>query len=410
LLKRKVIMNIQALREHKNELARQANAILAAAGDKVWSADDKAKYDGIMDNMGRLNDQIKAFQDQLDADADSLINNAANMGRKPSASGEQKVRDLFAQYLRENPTNMTPETAHAIRAAMSTTTPAEGGYTVPSVVVPLIIDALKAFGGMRSLAKVITTENGVDYNYPGSDGTGEVGEWVGQNQDATQGDITFTNVLLATYMASSKKIPLPVQLIQDSAIDVVAFVIDRLATRIGRLTNAAYTAGDGSGKPYGLINRATVGKTGTTGQTASVIYDDFVDLLHSVNSEYRKRGTFQMADSSLKVVRKLKDTTGRPIFTPSYESGITQGAPDLLLGKPLVINDDMPAMAANAYPIAFGDHSLYMIRDVASSMSIRRFDDSAFALKGQVGFCGWMRTGGNLLDTAAVKTYRNSAT
>lgn len=403
-------MSIQALREHKNELARQANAILAAAGDKVWSADDKAKYDGIMDDMGRLNDQIKAFQDQLDADADNLINSASGQFRKPSASGEQKVRDLFAQYLREAPANMSPDTAQAIRAAMSTTTPAEGGHTVPSVVVPMVIETLKAFGGMRSLAFVLSTEGGNDYNYPGSDGTGETGEWVGQNAAATTGDITFTNVVLATYKASSKKIALPIELIQDSGVDVVAFVINRLATRIGRLTNAAYTVGDGSGKPFGIVPRAAVGKTGATGQTATVTYEDLIDLFHSVNRAYRMRAAFQMADTSLRVVRKLKDTSGRPIFTPSYESGITQGAPDLLLGKPLVINDDMPAMAANAYPIVFGDHSQYTIRDVASSMSIRRFDDSAFALNGQVGFCGWMRTGGNLLDTAAVKTYRNSAT
>lgn len=47
---------------------------------------------------------------------------------------------------------------------------------------------------------------------------------------------------------------------------------------------------------------------------------------------------------------------------------------------------------------------------MAGSYSIRRFDDSAFALNGQVGFCGWMRSGGNLLDTAAVKYYQNSAT
>lgn len=403
-------MSIQALREHKNELARQANAILAACGDKVWSAEDKAKYDGIMDNMGRLNDQIKAFQAQLDEDADKLFAEASKPGRKPNASGEDKVRALFAQYLREAPTNMAPDTVQAIRAAMSTTTPAEGGYTVPSIVVPTVIEALKAFGGMRDLATVLTTDGGNDYNYPGSDGTGEVGEWVGQNTAATTGDITFTNVVLAAYKASSKKIALPVELIQDSGIDVVAFVIQRLATRLGRLTNAAYTVGDGSGKPYGLVNRATTGKTGTTGQTTTVTYDDLVDLFHSVNSEYRKRGAWQMADTSLRVVRKIKDTSGRPIFTPSYESGITQDAPDMLLGKRLVINDDMPAMAANAYPIAFGDHSLYVVRDVASSMSIRRFDDSAFALNGQVGFCGWMRTGGNLLDTAAVKTYRNSAT
>ena len=70
----------------------------------------------------------------------------------------------------------------------------------------------------------------------------------------------------------------------------------------------------------------------------------------------------------------------------------------------------MPAMAANAKSIAFGDFSKFVIRDVVGTTSLRRFDDSAFALKGQVGFCGWTRTGSNLLDTAAVKLFVNSAT
>jgi HK97 family phage major capsid protein len=70
----------------------------------------------------------------------------------------------------------------------------------------------------------------------------------------------------------------------------------------------------------------------------------------------------------------------------------------------------MPAMAAGAKAIAFGDFGKFIIRDVVGSTSMRRFDDSAFALKGQVGFCSWTRTGSNLIDTAAVKLFVNSAT
>ena len=146
-----------------------------------------------------------------------------------------------------------------------------------------------------------------------------------------------------------------------------------------------------------------------TGQTVTVIYDDLADLFYSVNRAYRTKASWIMADSSLKVIRKIKDTTGRPIFTPGYEYGITQDAPDLLMGKRISINDDVPVMAANAKSILFGDVGQYIIRDVMA-VDIKRFDDSAFALNGQVGFCGWQRTGGNLVDTTAVKYYQNSAT
>ena len=86
------------------------------------------------------------------------------------------------------------------------------------------------------------------------------------------------------------------------------------------------------------------------------------------------------------------------------------GVQPTLCGYGYTVNDDVATMAANAKSIAFGDFSQFVIRDVAGSIVMRRFDDSAFALNGQVGFCGWLRTGSNLLDTAAVKVFVNSAT
>ncbi|MNM74285.1 Phage capsid family protein [compost metagenome] len=118
---------------------------------------------------------------------------------------------------------------------------------------------------------------------------------------------------------------------------------------------------------------------------------------------------FMFAQTVRKLLRKLKDTAGRPIWTPGYEAGITAGAPDLLLGKEVALNNDMPAPAANAKSIIYGDLSKYMIRD-AMQVNLMRFDDSAFASKGQVGFLAFMRSGGNLTDTDAVKHYQHSAT
>ncbi|MFN7725160.1 MAG: phage major capsid protein [Rubrivivax sp.] len=401
--------SIQALRERKNDLARQANHLLAEKGDQTWTKEDQAKYDGIMDEMERLGAQIAAHQRLLDAEADKHFDDVTRGAKKGSSNGEIDALAAVALYMRFG-NNVSPEQAVAIRNAMSTTTPAEGGFTVPTEVATMVVDALKAFGGMRDVAELIPTENGVSISYPTSDGTAEEGEIVAENAGANLGEITFGSAALNPFKYSSRRIALPLELIQDSAIDVVQFVINRLTTRLGRITNRHFTVGTGTGQPFGVMTRATSGKVGTTGQTATVSYDDLVDLEHSVNSAYRRGARFMMADTSVRVVRKIKDTAGRPIFTPSYDAGGTAGAMDLLLGRPLVVNDDVAAMAANARSIGFGDFSQYKIRDVRNSFIVRRFDDSAFALNGQVGFCGWQRCGGNLMDTASVKFYQNSAT
>ena len=117
-----------------------------------------------------------------------------------------------------------------------------------------------------------------------------------------------------------------------------------------------------------------------------------------------------MNDASFKVIKKLKDSTGRPIFIPGYD-GLGGAAPDTILGYPVTINNHMPVMAANAKSILFGDFSFYIIRDVVSATEMQRYTDSAYAKKGQVGFNLWARSGGNFTDVGgAVKYYQNSAT
>jgi HK97 family phage major capsid protein len=116
-----------------------------------------------------------------------------------------------------------------------------------------------------------------------------------------------------------------------------------------------------------------------------------------------------VSTSALAAIRKIKDTAGRPIWMPSYEAGMTGGNPDRLLGYAVALNNDLAAPAANAKSLAFGDFSKYLIRD-AMQVTLFRFDDSAYMSKGQIGFLAWARTGGNLLDLNAVKTYAHSAT
>lgn len=397
--------NIQAMREKISNLANLANKLLADKGDQTWTKEEQSTFDGWTNEIESLKNQVKAIEKMRALEADDFYNAGGNAPAKKDGDMTIDALAAVALYMRFG-NNVSTEQALAIRNAMSTTTPGEGGYTVPAQVAAMVIDRLKAFGGMREVSQIITTDNGQAWNYPTSDGTAEVGAIVAQNTGAGSGDITFGTVGLNVFNYTSLKIALPLELVQDSAIDVVDFVVNRLATRIARIQNTHFTTGAGTTLPDGVIPRAGVGKTGTTGQTLTVTYDDLVDLKHSVNRAYRSSAKFMMNDLSVAVVSKLKDTTGRPIWVPS----VTEGAPDTLLGFPVVTNDDVAVMAANAKSIAFGDFSNYIIRDVANSTSIRRFDDSAFALNNQVGFCGWQRSGGNLVDVNSVKVYVNSAT
>ena len=403
--------SIQALREQKAALAKEARNMIEQKGDRKWTKEEQAGFDAKADQMEDLDREITNLQRVMDQEAEERFDDVDQFRRNPSNEAENKSRVLFAKLLREGPNALTREEHIMIRDTMSTTTPAQGGYAVQSDVAKELIDMLKAYGGMRSVASSIATAQGNALSYPTSDGTTEEGEWVAENVQASSEDMSFGTVGLNAHKASSKIITVPIELLMDSTIDIVAMVNTRVRDRVGRTMNKGFTIGTGTGQPNGFVTAASVGKTGATGQTTTVLYDDLVDLQESIDDAYAAGGTcrFQMHQNMRKVVRKLKDGSGRPIWADSYEAGIKSGTPAQLLGSDVVINNDMAVPAASAKSIGYGDFSKYMIRDVLQ-LILFRFDDSAYMSKGQVGFLAWARAGGNLLDTNAVKLYQHPAT
>jgi HK97 family phage major capsid protein len=427
-------MSIKKLREQRNTLAKEVRALLDNNPGKEWKPEHQAQYDAKVDEINRLDAEIKRHQAMADLDADNAFDDAVEQVEKEKGKKDPKdPRNAFRTYLGGGfdalVHSIGADEARKFRDTMSTTTGSEGGFTVPSLISSTLYDAMKAYGAMRALAEIIRTSDGKPLSFPTSDGTAEVGEVIGQNTTATGADPTFGTVSLNVFKYSSKIVAVPFELLQDSVINVEAFVIKRLAQRIGRIGNQHFTTGGGTTLPDGVVARASAGKVGTTGQTLTIIYDDLVDLVHSVDPAYRNANSaFMTNDTLLRVMRKIKDTAGRPIWTPSYDGGISVGLSkpgtaetggyvaqdrpvmfDTLLGYPVWVNNDVAVPAANAKSMTFGDHSYYKIRD-AMEVTMFRFTDSAYAKLGQVGFLAWARMGGNLVDTAAVKYYQHSAT
>lgn len=422
------MISIQNLREERAAKQAEVRNLLDTTKGQAWTAENQAAYDAGLADIDRLDGEIERYQNLMERVAkdrvDSAIIEAANrLERDGRDSPQAKV---FAKFLRQGVENLSEDDlaivgegfhegvggflGNGIRNTMSTGVGAEGGYTVQSDVAPYVFEALAAFGGVRKVATVLRTEAGNPLSYPTSDGTSEEGEQLDENSPGTDADPSFGTVPLNTYLFSSKVVTVPLTLLADSSIDIEAWVGGRLSTRLGRITNRRYTTGTGVGQARGVVTAAGAGKVGAAGQTTTVIYDDLVDLQHSVDPAYRELGChFMMHDGSLKVIRKIKDNDGRPIFTPSYDKGGTDGAPALILGDPVVINQHMATMAANAKSILYGHFKHYVVRDVLQ-MAMFRYADSAFLKKFCVGFHAWARSGGNYCDVGGgLKYYQNAA-
>jgi HK97 family phage major capsid protein len=398
---------ISELRAANVANARMAHDLNAKFHGKIWTPAAQATYDAHINVIERNKAEIAALERTRAGQADATVQDAID-----TAYRERRVvpfEPLLDGFLRKGPDGFSDQQKLAIRNTLSTTTGSQGGFTVPSDAASRFADILKNYSGVRRVAEIFKTTTGNVFSYPTSDGTGETGERLAENATATALDPSFGSAPLPTWKYSSKIFTVPFELLSDSNIDIEAYVFSRAAARIGRITNTDFTVGTGSSQPQGFAGVASSGKVGTTGQTTSIIHDDIVDLVHSVNTSYRQvpQGlAFQMADVTFKFIRKIKDaTTNRPVYLPA--DGVQL---ETLLGYPVIVNDDVAVMAANAKSVFFGNWEIgYKIRD-SLEVHMFRFTDSVYATKGQVGFLAIARSGGNLVDTTAIKAYSNSAT
>jgi HK97 family phage major capsid protein len=405
-------MSIQALREQR---AAKAKALKELVEKEDWNADaDQPVYDAGMAEIDALDAQIARITAVNERVANEALNNSViEAAERAGKDKKSEGAEVYAKWLRGGDKALTDADWATVRNTMSTTTQSEGGYTVATEVATSVLEALEAYGGMRAVADIIKTSMGNPMSFPTSDGTSEEGEIVAENTAATDLDVDFGTLGLPVYKYSSKVVTVPWELLQDSNVDIEAFVRGRLVTRLGRITNKHFTTGSGTSQPKGVITAAAVGVTAanSTSQVTNVTYDSLVDLQHSVDPAYREGGKcqFMMNDDTVRIVRKIKDSQERPIFVPGYETNVPGGAPDRLLGDPIRVNQSVAKMAASAKSIAYGDFSYYKIRDVMA-IEMFRFTDSAYTKKGQVGFLAWMRSGGNLIDVGgAVKVFVNAA-
>jgi len=315
-------------------------------------------------------------------------------GKEPLDLEERKLLSLGAATA--NPNELR---------AIGVSNPTGAGYLVPTEYERTIMQNMLAFGGMRSVATVMTTDNGADLDMPTSDDTGNVGELLAESATATEQDVTVgVNVLKAFYYGS-KVVRVTYELLQDSAFNVEGWLAGLLAERVARITNTHFTVGTGGNQPLGVVLSAAAGVAGVTGQSTSVAWDDLINLEHTIDPAYRRDARFMFHDNTLSYLRRLKDGEGRYIWQP----GTTVGAPGSINGWPYVINQDVAQMAASAKSILFGNFRAYTIRDVRGFALIRL--DELYALQRQVAFVGFSRHDGRLLHagTVPVKTFANSA-
>ncbi len=402
----------------KRDLWKRMEAIRKAALDESRAHTDAEQRE--YDEHGARIQEIEAMLEQEARHSGfERPGNGDSRGRvltDPDPDGDERnaidsaeYRAAHNRYLRSGERGLRGEDRETLQAGsdrafaenrtLSALVGQNGGYLVPTTFLNQVVETQKFFGGALQVgATVLNTSHGEDIMWPTNDDTGNEGELLGENAAVTTQDVTFGQRKLSAYMVSSKLVKSPLSLLSDSSVDVEAFLGRKFGQRIGRTKNRLITVGTGASQPQGMVTGASMGPAAVTASATAITYDELIDLEHSVDIAYRQNGKHMFADSTLALLRKLKDSTGRPLWEPSLKDGV----PSTLNGRPYVINNDMPAATANNKAILFGDFEAYYIIRTVSGLLVVRLNE-LYALNLQVGFFAVERFDGGVQDASAVK-------
>lgn len=405
--------------ERQNNIWQQMTEItdLAEREGRELTAEERAKWDAAEADLTTASQDIERFERQAKLeriDRGQIV--PAGLGPGPGkpaderAERDKRYADAFGMYLRGGMDRLTGEQRtllmdhHVELRDMAAGVDPAGGYLVPEEFRNKITETMKAYGGLLALANVVTTNTGADLLWPTNDDTSNEGEILGENVQAGTQDLSLGGRKLKAFTYSSKIVRVSLVLLQDNAFSLDTWLPTKLGQRIGRRAARSFTQGTGVDQPEGITTNIAVGKTGAAGQTSSIIYDDLIDLEHSVDSAYRPNARYLMGDPSLKVIRKLKDSQQRPLWVPIPAPGF----PATINGFEYSLDNSMPAPAASAKSIVFGDlNAGYVIRQVLDVQTMRLTERYADYL--QVGFLGFARMDGGIDDAAAIRAYAHPA-
>ncbi|NCP19356.1 MAG: phage major capsid protein [Erythrobacter sp.] len=363
---------------------------------------------------------IVARQDALEADVTTIrtdldevkarVDKIGRAAQRPALgtgdSAPAEVKGFVDGYLRRG-------AVHEIKS-ISGTTPGDGGYAVPRQIDAMIARELTDISPIRSIAQVVQTGS-AGYRKLISTG-GTASGWASEIGERSETDTpTFAEIapptgdLYANPAASQA-------MLDDSGFDLESWLASEIAMEFARAEGAAFVNGSGTNQPKGFL-KATTSTLGDGARafgsvqyigtgSATGLGDDpdltLIDLVHTLKAGHRQGAAFVMNSATLAEVRKLKTTDGAFLWQP----GLVEGQPDRLLGYPVVEAEDMPDIAADEYPIAFGNfrHG-YLIAERSATQVLR----DPFSNKPFVHFYATKRIGGQVLDSAAIKLLRIEA-
>lgn len=411
---------IKRLQERRANIWEQTKALLDAAearqGDeRKLTAEEEQTYQRLNADLDAIDARAKelheAEQRAKDAEATfaGLLDKPQDTDRRDHGQDtDAQLRAFFKGETGKRVFDVQPDAAERRTdlRTLSKLTAAAGANTVQtSFYTQLVQHLIEVSGVMQTNPTTLRTATGEQIQIPKTTAHSASASLVAEAGTLSPNDPTFGQVPLDAYKYGFL-LQISHELLNDTSVDLTGYLSMQAGRALGNGFGAHLVTGTGTSQPNGIVTASTLGATGGTGVVGAFTADNLIDLYYSVISPYRASGScaWMMRDSSVAILRKIKDTTGQYIWQPA----LTAGTPDTVLGKPLYTDPSIPATALAAKSVLFGDFSQYFVRMV-ESIRFERSDDYAFNAD-LVTYRAIMRGDGDLVDTTgAIKFFQGNA-
>ena len=359
-----------------------------------------------------------AFTREDSARADRLL---ALADRCSDAKIQTDEESRFEEWLRSGSRRPLGNRHFTENRDLNVTNPVLGGWLTPASFHDQLMVALRNYDEIFSKDAItfFETDKGTPIVIPFADDTQNAASVIPEaSQAEAEVDPLIQPAQQSSILTSSAApmpgyLPLPptwrtgmvkvsMEMLQDSAFDIVGFLAEAFAVRFARGIGANIVSTTLAGAKLGVTATGSAANTGgsETGGV-SIGWKDLVNLRLTVDAAYRRspKAAWCMNDNTLGALEGILNKYGTPLFPPDYTaSGIRR-----ILGFPVRLCPSMPSIGLSAKSLLFGDLSYLVLRIVKRSVGIRVYKER-FVDYGQIGFRGFMRAQSALVAESTVQT------
>ena len=373
---------IKELNERRAAVVAQMKALTTAAeqrSDASLTAEEREAFNKLVEERDGIDADLRVFEAMEAEDKRSASAKVAE--RKADNNAELEER-AFMKYVANK--ELTAEE----RAAL---TMSNSGVIVPNSIQQDVLIGLQGTYGILSAIDLKYTDDSATMTFPYIISSMTL-QKVAVGSTTSEGEAQWKGLQLTANDFKLPTIPVSRTLLLAGGVDARAALVQLFTELIGAgLSSKIISTGDNTNDFKAILGTV---KSATATATNAIAYSDIVNVMAKVKAPFNQigRASFVMSSATKTALVGLVDKNGRPLYIESMAAGV----PDKLFGHPVVIDDAMPEIAAQANVILFGDMKAYKAR-IVRGIEVATYDESRYREQGCVGMQAFVTGDGRLM-------------